>query len=97
MATSFLKSFMEAVNPVAGKAAKRAQDSQGRKTERRTQSEAARNAPSMEPTTKATLEGQSTQPEIVVVPQAVQEPLADGESFWKFLGRRFLPWSLQTR
>ena len=37
MATSFLKSFMEAVNPGVGKAAKRVQDPQGHKTERRTQ------------------------------------------------------------
>ena len=55
MATSFLKSFMEAVNPVAGKAAKRVQDPQGRKIQRRSQSEAALDAPSTEPTTKATL------------------------------------------
>ena len=39
MATSFLKSFMEVVNPAAGKAAKKVQDPQGHKTERRTRSE----------------------------------------------------------
>ena len=86
MATSFLKSFMEAVNPVVGKAAKRAQDPQGCKIERRTWSEAAPNAPSTELTTKATLEGQSTWPEIVVVPQAMQEPLADGENVLEVSG-----------
>ena len=61
MATSFLKSFMEVVNPVAGKAAKRARDPQGHKNERRMRSEAALDALSMGPTMKATLEGWSTQ------------------------------------
>ena len=97
MATSFLKSFMEAVNPVAGKAAKRARDPQGHKIQRRTRSEAATDAPSTEPTTKATLEGQSTRPEIVVVLQAMQEPLVDGENVLEVSGEKFLPWSLQTR
>ena len=57
MANSFLKSFMEAVNPVVGKVAKRARDPQGRKIERRTQSEA--DAPSTRRTMKATLEERS--------------------------------------
>ena len=40
MATSFIKSFMEVVNPAAGKAAKKTRDPQ----ERRTRSESAPNA-----------------------------------------------------
>ena len=80
MATSFLKSFMEAVNPVVGKAAKKMWDPQGCKTERRTWSEAAPNALLAELTSKEALEGQSIWPEIIVVPQAMQELLADGEN-----------------
>ena len=53
MATSFLKSFMEAVNPAAGKAAKKTRDPQGHKTERRMRSEAAPNALLTELTSKA--------------------------------------------
>ena len=78
MATSFLKSFMEAVNPVVGKAAKRARDPQGCKIERRMRSEA--DAPSMRLTMKATLEEWSMRPEIVVVPPAEQEQPVEGEN-----------------
>ena len=84
MATSFLKSFMEAVNPVVGKAAKRACDPQGRKIERRMRSEA--DAPLMRPAMKATLEEQSMQPEIVVVPPAKQEQLVEGENVLEVSG-----------
>ena len=86
MATSFLKSFMEAVNLVVGKAAKKTWDPQGRKAERRTWSEAAPNVLLTELTSKEALEGLSTWPEIVVVPQAVQELLADGENALKVSG-----------
>ena len=55
MATSFIKSFMEAVNPATGKAAKRARDPQDCQTERRTRSEAAPNA-LLELTSKEALE-----------------------------------------
>ena len=70
---------MEAVNPAAGKAAKRVQDPQDHQTERRTQSESAPNA-LLEMTTKEALEERSTGPEIVVVPQTVQEPAVDEEN-----------------
>ena len=70
---------MEAVNPVTGKAAKRAQDPQDCQTERRTRSESAPNA-LMELTTKEALEEWSTGPEIVVVPQTVQELAVDEEN-----------------
>ena len=43
MATSFLKSFMEVVNPAASKAARKAQDPQGHKTKRKTQPEVEAN------------------------------------------------------
>ena len=64
MATSFLKSFMEAVNPAAGKAAQKAWDPQGRKTERKTQPEGEANVLLSE-----ALKEQSSRPEIIVVPQ----------------------------
>ena len=86
MATSFLKSFMEAVNPVVGKAAKRVQDPQGHKTERRMWSEADLDALSMRPTMNATLEERSTWPEIVVVPPAEQEQLVEGENVLEVSG-----------
>ena len=49
-------------------------------------SEAALDAPSTEPTTKAILEGRLTRLEIVVVPQAVQELLADDENVLEVSG-----------
>ena len=55
MATSFLKSFMEAVNPAAGKAAQKVRDPQGHKTERKRRPEAAPNA-LLELTSKEALE-----------------------------------------
>ena len=64
MATSFLKSFMEVVNPAAGKSAQKAWDPQGRKTERKTQPEAETNVLLSE-----ALEDWSSRPEIIVVPQ----------------------------
>ena len=72
MATSFLKSFMEAVNPVAGKAAQKAHDSQGRKAERKMQPEAETNVLLSE-----ALKDRSTRPEIIVVPQTEQVPQMD--------------------
>ena len=85
MATSFIKSFMEVVNPAAGKAAKRAWDPQDRQTERRMHPESAPNA-LMELTTKEALEEWSTGLEIVVVPQTVQEPAADEENILEISG-----------
>ena len=67
MATSFLKSFMEAVNPAAGKSAQKARDPQSRKAERKTQPEAEANVLLSE-----ALEERSTRPEIIVVPQTEQ-------------------------
>ena len=86
MATSFLKSFIEVVNPVVQKAAKRVQDPQGHKTERKTWPQSAPDAPSMELTLKATLEGQSSRPEIVVVPELMQEQVAEGENVLEVSG-----------
>ena len=86
MATSFLKSFIEVVNPVAGKAAKRVWDPQGRKTERRTRPQTAPDAPLMEPSSKATLERWSSRPEIVVVPEAVQVQVVEGENVMEVSG-----------
>ena len=53
MTTSLLKSFIEAVNPVAGKAGKKAQDPQGCKTERKNPwSQVGQAAPQAEPSSK---------------------------------------------
>ena len=60
MATSFLKSFIEAVNPAGGKAARKVQDPQGRKTERKTWPQAASDATSTEPSSKGVLESRSS-------------------------------------
>ena len=79
MATSFIKRFMEAVNPAAAKATKKLQDPQDRKTERKTQSKAAPNA-LLEATSKEALEEWSMGLEIVVVPQTVKEPPVDEEN-----------------
>ena len=86
MATSFLKSFIEAVNPVVGKAAKRVWDPQGHKTERRMWPQTAPDAPLTEPSSKAILERQSSWPEIVVVPEAMQEQVAEGENVLEVSG-----------
>ena len=86
MATSFLKSFIEAVNPAVGKAAKRVRDSQGRKTKRRMRPQTAPDAPSMELSSKATLERRSTRPEIVVVPELMQEQVVEGENVLEVSG-----------
>ena len=76
MATSFIKSFMEAVNPATGKAAKKMRDPPDHQTEKRMRSEAAPNA-LLELTSKEALEERSMWPEIVVVPQTVQELAVD--------------------
>ena len=72
MATSFLKSFMEVVNPAAGKAAQKAHDPQSHKTERKTQPEAEANVLLSE-----ALKEWSSRPEIIVVPLTVQMPQMD--------------------
>ena len=86
MATSFLKSFMEAVNPTAGKDAKKMGDPQSHKTEKGTWSEAAPNALLAELSSKEALEAWSTRLEIIVVPQAVQEPPVDEENILEVSG-----------
>ena len=86
IATSFLKSFIEAVNWAAGKAAKRMWDPQGRKTKRRSWPEAAPDALLMELSSKVILEERSSWPEIVVVPEAMQEQVAEGENVLEVSG-----------
>ena len=85
MATSFLKSFMEVVNPAAGKAAQKVWDPQGHKTERKMQPEAAPNA-LLELTSKEALEEWLNRPEIVVVPQTMQESPEDNENVLEISG-----------
>ena len=85
---------MEAVNPAAGKAAKKMQDPQGRKTERRMWSEAAPNALLAELSSKEALEAWSTQLEIVVVPQAMQELPVDDENVLEVSGEEIPPMEL---
>ena len=71
MATSFIKSFMEAVNPAAAKAAKRAQDPQDPRVEKTRQPQAASNA-LLDATSREALEEWPAGPEIVVIPQTIQ-------------------------
>ena len=67
MATSFIKSFMEAVNPAAARAAKRSQDPQDPRVERMRQPQAASNA-LLDATSTEALEEWPAGPEIVVIP-----------------------------
>ena len=71
MATSFIKSFMEAVNPAAARAAKKSQDPQDPRVERMRQPQAASNA-LLDATSMEALESRPTGPEIVVIPQTEQ-------------------------
>ena len=71
MATSFIKSFMEAVNPAAAKAAKRGQNPQDPRVERTKWPEAASNA-LLDATSREALEERPAGPEIVVIPQTEQ-------------------------
>ena len=87
MATSFLKSFMEAVNPVVqGKLLKRHETLKVARLRggcglKQLQMPRQWNQPP-----KQALEGRSTWPEIVVVPQAMQEPSVDGENVLEVSG-----------
>ena len=67
MATSFIKSFMEAVNPAAARAAKRTQDPQDPRVERERQPQAASNT-LLDATFRETLEERPAGPEIVIIP-----------------------------
>ena len=67
MATSFIKSFMEAVNPAAARATKRSQDPQDPRVERERQPQAASNA-LLDATAIEALEERPAGPEIVVIP-----------------------------
>ena len=89
MATSLLKSFIEAVNPAVGKAAKKVWDPQGHKTERKMQPWAAQDAPSTEPSSKGVLESQSSRPENVVDQGAVREWVVEGEDVLEVSGEEF--------
>ena len=71
MATSFIKSFMEAVNLAAAKAAKRAQDPRDTRVEKPRQPQAASNA-LLDATSTEALEERPTGPEIVVIPPTEQ-------------------------
>ena len=61
MATSFLKSFIEAINPAVAKVGKKAQDPQGCKAERKLQPQADQAVPQAEPSLKSVLEVRSPQ------------------------------------
>ena len=67
MATSFIKSFMEAVNPAAARATKRTQDPQDPRVERERQPQAASNT-LLDATFRETLEERPAGPEIVIIP-----------------------------
>ena len=76
---------MEAVNLAAAKAAKKTQDPQDHKTERREWSEVASNA-LLDVTSKEPLEEQPAGPEIIVVPQTIQESPEDEENVLEISG-----------
>ena len=76
MATSFIKSFMKAVNPAAARAAKKSQDPQDPRVERMRQPQVASNA-LLDATSMEALEERPTGPEIVVIPQTEQMELMD--------------------
>ena len=89
MATSLLKSFIEAVNPVAGKAGKKVQDPQGHKTERRTWLQVSQAVPQAEPSSKSFLEVRSSQidqPSDDVGQRAVQVQAAEGKNVLEISG-----------
>ena len=71
MATSFIKSFMEAVNPATAKAAKRAQDPQDPRVKRTRQPQVTSNV-LLDDTSTEALEERPAGPEIVVIPPTVQ-------------------------
>ena len=71
MATSFIKSLIEAVNPAAAKATKRAQDPQNPRVERTRRPQVASNA-LLDVTSKEALEERPTGPEVVVIPLTEQ-------------------------
>ena len=71
MATSFIKSFMEAVNPATARAAKKAQDPQDPRVEKTRQPQVASNV-LLDVTSREALEERPTSPEIVVIPQTEQ-------------------------
>ena len=68
MATSFIKSFMEAVNPAAAKAAKKAQDPRDPRVEEARQPRTASNA-LLDATSRETLEERPAGTEVVIIPQ----------------------------
>ena len=76
MATSFIKSFMEAVNPAAARATKRTQNPQDPMTKGTKQPEAASNA-LLDVTSKEALEERPVGPEIIVIPQAQMAQMDD--------------------
>ena len=89
MATSLLKSFIEAVNPAAAKAGKKARDPQGHKAERKLQPQAGQAVPQAEPSLKAVLEVRSsrTDPSGDDVGQgAMWVPVAEGENVLEVSG-----------
>ena len=89
MATSFLKNFIEVVNPAAGKVVKKAQDPQGSKTERKMWPQAAQDALSTKPSSKGVFERWTSQPKNVVDQGAVQERVAEDEDVLEGSGEEF--------
>ena len=100
MATSLLKSFIEAVNPAVRQAAKKAWDPQGHNTERKTWSQATQVAPPAELSSKSVLEVQSSRTDQHgddVGPGTMWVQVAEIENVLEVSGEEFLLWSLQTK
>ena len=96
MATSFIKSFMEAVNLAAAKAAKRAQDPQDPRVEKTRQPQVASNA-LLDATSREALEEWPAGPEIVVIPQTKQMGPIDDIDTVEILADEVTPKDLPQR
>ena len=88
MATSLFKSFIEAVNPRAGRPGQRGSNPQGQKIDRRTRSQTARSVPEPDLASTSAFETQSTN--VVqsndVGQGAMQGPAEEGENALGGLG-----------
>ena len=96
MATSFIKSFIEAVNPTAARAAKRSQDPQDPRVKRVREPQAATNA-LLDATSTEALEERPASPDIVVIPPTEELGSMDDISTVEILADQVAPEDLPQR
>ena len=96
MATSFIKSFMEAVNPAAARAAKKSQDPQDPRVERVRQPQAASNM-LLDATFRETLEERPAGLEIVIIPPTEDMGSMTNIDTVEILADQFAPEELPQR